>query len=709
MRPPLTIPLVVVSLALAGLSLGVIPLDAPLRWLALGLVSALAWWLAGSHGAAPATRLALLVVAPALLLWGLAAQPQPGRADPVRLLPAAPLARLPVQLQGRLGGDPQPRGEQGGCRSELELAGGRTELLFRRCPPLQQGWRLAVRGELRRPATGPHPLLSGPAERLARQGIWSQLQVEGQPEVLERPSTPVAGLRRRMAAALLEHGGPERGGVLAALVLGSAVVPLPSDVRDAFRVAGLSHALAASGFHLTVLLGAVMALGRHLPRPPRAALAVGAMLLFLLLAGPQPSVVRAVLMGGVAFAVLESGGRSRPLGVLLLSVLVMLLVRPSWLLDVGFQLSVAATAGLILTASDLEAALVRRLPAWAGARWIGAGLAVPVAASLWTLPLQLLHFGVVPLYAVPANLVVAPLLTPLTLGAMAMALAAVILPPLLPLLAWPLGMLTGLLLLLVRGFAALPMAQWQIGRPLPWLVLLFFLALLPWLLADLGWRRLGAAGIGLTLALHLALLGGDQVLLIHQWGGDLLLARHRGRGALVSSRADGLSCATAAKLATGLGLARFDWIALLDPVAADEPACWSAQGSLVLASTDGSAPLAPGQRLESPGLVLTPLSADSRAHTLAVGGHRWLVLPDPQSLAAWQLATAGVGGSGTAALPVEMAQLSGAWLGFQPRRGEQQAVTAAAPRRIWVSGHWPGAPRGWQASGASGSLQGPAG
>jgi competence protein ComEC len=131
-----------------------------------------------------------------------------------------------------------------------------------------------------------------------------------------------------MAQALLERGGPEAGGVLAALVLGSAVVPVPLEVRDAFRVSGLSHALAASGFHLTVLLGAVMGLARSGPRPLRWGLALGAMVLFLLLAGPQPSVVRAVVMGAMAFLVQESGRRSRPLGVLLLCLLLMLLWQP---------------------------------------------------------------------------------------------------------------------------------------------------------------------------------------------------------------------------------------------------------------------------------------------------------------------------------------------------------------------------------------------
>ncbi len=56
---------------------------------------------------------------------------------------------------------------------------------------------------------------------------------------------------------------PRRGGLLAALVLGSAQVQLPEDIREAFRMTGLSHALAASGFHLSVLLGTVLMLARR--------------------------------------------------------------------------------------------------------------------------------------------------------------------------------------------------------------------------------------------------------------------------------------------------------------------------------------------------------------------------------------------------------------------------------------------------------------
>ena len=64
------------------------------------------------------------------------------------------------------------------------------------------------------------------------------------------------GLVRQVAGCFQDLAGPERGGLLAALVLGRAQVELSVELRQAFRVAGLSHVLAASGFHLSVLLGA---------------------------------------------------------------------------------------------------------------------------------------------------------------------------------------------------------------------------------------------------------------------------------------------------------------------------------------------------------------------------------------------------------------------------------------------------------------------
>ena len=612
---------------------------------------------------------------------------QPAAGDPVLQLQAA-AGPLELTLRGTLLSDPVPSGD--GCRALLQLPVGRTELRFKQCPALQQGWRLQVHGRLRRPQVSPHPLLAAPAERLARQGSFSQLQVQDF-EVLQRAPTPVADLRRRMAQALVQHAGPNNGSVLAALVLGSAVVPVPAELREAFRAAGLSHALAASGFHLSVLLGVVLPLGARLPRLGRLTLAAAAMGLFVLLAGPQPSVLRAVLMGALALGIVECGYRGRPLGILAASALVLLLARPDWLLDVGFQLSVVATAALVVSARPLELGLRRWLPGW-----LAVATAVPLAASLYTLPLQLLHFGVVPLYAVPANLVVAPLLTPLTLGAMALACLAVLLPPLLPLVTAPVAWLSNGLVAVVKLFAALPMAQWQLGRPAPGLVLLFTVALLAlaWPALARRWRLLGGALFALLVAVQFSLLSADQLLLVHQGRLDLLVARHQGRAVLVSSSGDGFSCSQASQLARGLGVQRYDWALLLDPLAPEQPHCWQGQAGLVLASADGSLPFQPGQRLASPGLSAAPVAIESRAIQLQLGRWRWLLLPDRQALWAWRQPS------------VLRGRLDGVWLGFAPSARERRHLKELGAKRLWLSGTIPaGLPAPWAASGPSGYLQ----
>ena len=120
----------------------------------------------------------------------------------------------------------------------------------------------------------------------------------------------------RPPRAATRGAGRGGGGGWAGRVVGRGVVPVPAALRGAFRGSGLSHALAASGFHLSVLLGVVLPLGSRLPRLGRLGLAAAAMGLFVLLAVPQPSVLRAVFVGAVAPRVPESGHLSRPRGLL---------------------------------------------------------------------------------------------------------------------------------------------------------------------------------------------------------------------------------------------------------------------------------------------------------------------------------------------------------------------------------------------------------
>jgi len=479
---------------------GLIPGDA-------ALVCAVGWSCCGCCADLPqvcTSRLeafVLVVVLCGLLLrssTGQEAMPTP--LDPLQLVPSDS-DQKPLVIEGRAIADAPVR--RGRCQALLQvnhLSGqvrdGRTELVVDPCfQMLRKGSLVRAQGQLVTPAVATHPLLPNPAKRLAARGSWTQFRTK-QVELIHQDHTPLADGRRQIAAQFQDLAGEHSGGLLAALVLGGAQVELSSELREAFRVAGLSHALAASGFHLSVLLGATLALTRRGGMPLRLGAGVGAMAVFLALAGGQPSVVRAVLMGATALLIRERGSRAQPLGVLLSTLVVMLLVNPSWARSIGFQLSAAATAGLVLSSQPLEQWLLQRCPQhWM--RVLAPALSVPVAALLWTLPLQILHFGSVPLYSLVSNLIAAPLLAPLTLAAMTLALLILMLPTaiaavVMPVLVWPVQQLALLLIALVGWMSGWPHAQLLTGHPQPWVVLLVVLALTPWALPSLQrWRLEG--------------------------------------------------------------------------------------------------------------------------------------------------------------------------------------------------------------------------
>ncbi len=660
-----------------------------------------------------ATALALML--PLLLAWSCWwGQPRPGPLDPARLLASDGSfdrsSRLPLRssIEGWLLSDSRllrdSSFEADSCRALLavnRLNGlprhGRSEVQLRPCPQLlQQGWRIRVHGQLRAPALGPHSLLPGPAERLQQQGSWSQFWGD-QVEVLQRPWTPIADARRQVAMRLQQLAGPRSGGLLAALVLGRAQVDLPLDLVKAFRVAGLSHALAASGFHLSVLLGASLGIARLLPRPFRLTFAATALISFLMLAGLQPSVVRAVLMGSTVLLINEGGGRSRPLGVLLATLVLMLLVNPTWARSIGFQLSAAATAGLVVTAGPLEQALSKRLPRWL--RGLAPALAVPLAAIVWTLPLQIVHFGSTPVYALVANLLAAPLLVLLTLSAMALAWLCLLLPaglltPWLNWISWPIQQLAGLLIALVRWICTWPMVQLFTGHPLvqlftghpqPWLVLLLVLGLLPWLVTGLRhWRPWGVVALLVCSLSQAVVQMSDGLVVVHQRSRRWLLARHRGRAVLVSTHGDGRSCWQARRLSEAFGHGRLDWALVLDPVASEAASCWRNLAHTVLAEHQGVMPLQVGQRLVSPGLEVRPIAAAEKSLQLRAGRLRWHLLPTRQAYWSWRDHQ---GLDGVERQPfVKSEGLTGVWLGFVPTSVERRWLVQHTAGRLWVSG-----------------------
>jgi competence protein ComEC len=214
---------------------------------------------------------------------------------------------------------------------------------------------------------------------------------------------------------------PEPGGGLAAAILIGLRDRVDRDVAAAFTTAGVSHIVAISGWNIAILSATIAAMLRgFLSRRRRAAVTVGAILAYTLFAGASASVVRAAVMAVVAVGAVETGRGSRVSVGLAWTIAGMLLVEPTTVADVGFQLSAAATAGLIAWATPITRWLEARAPRVPGP--VRESLGVSLAAQVATLPVVLLVFGRLALISPAANLVAVPLVPPvMALGLVALA------------------------------------------------------------------------------------------------------------------------------------------------------------------------------------------------------------------------------------------------------------------------------------------------
>jgi len=304
------------------------------------------------------------------------------------------------------------------------------------------------------------------------------------------------GIRRSVA-----HRPAESRALVPALVDGDDA-GLPERTVADFRTAGLTHLLAVSGTNLTLVVGALLVVARAVGVRARGLLAVGAVGVvgFVLLARPEPSVLRAAVMGSVALVGMGSNGRQRGARALGLAVLVLMLFDP-WLAgEVGFALSVLATAGIVFLAPGWRDALCRWLP-----RWAAEAFSVPLAAQLACTPVVAGISGQVSLVAVAANLLAAPAVGPATVLGLGGGLLSSVWVP----LGRPVGTgatwCAGWVIAVARRSAALPSAAvgWPTG-PVPLLVLTLvcgWLALvLGALLARRGWA-VGASAVLLVLLL----------------------------------------------------------------------------------------------------------------------------------------------------------------------------------------------------------------
>lgn len=247
----------------------------------------------------------------------------------------------------------------------------------------------------------------------------------GRPQILGRPpwwqgaaGSVRAGLRRASA------GLPALPrGLLPGLVDGDTS-QLDPVLHERFRVAGLTHLVAVSGTNLSIVIGCVSLALRRARASPRTIAVLGglAVVAFVVLARPSPSVVRAAAMALLALGGLATGRQRAALPILAATVLAVLLAKPDLSANLGFVLSVAATTGLLLIAPGWSASLARMgLPVIASD-----AVAVAAAAHLVTAPIIVAISGQLSVVAILANVLAEPVVAVTTVVGLLAALCSVI-------------------------------------------------------------------------------------------------------------------------------------------------------------------------------------------------------------------------------------------------------------------------------------------
>ncbi|HJS20394.1 MAG TPA: ComEC/Rec2 family competence protein, partial [Anaerolineales bacterium] len=312
--------------------------------------------------------------------------------------------------------------------------------------------------------------------------------------------------------------------LLAGILLG-VDTGLTEELQQAFKNTGTAHIIAISGFNMSIIAGLFVVLfSKFLGARRGAILAIAGIVLYTLLVGADAAVVRAAIMGSLALIAVQAGRRQLALNTLFVVALLMCLVNPLYIWDVGFQLSFFATLGLILYADPFtrfaNRIITKYFPSAAGekaAELFAEFVLITLAAQLTTIPIMAFHFQRISLVSFIANpFILPPQPAVMILGGLAVLLSHIWFPlgQVASWLAWPFVVYT---IRAVELFNRVPHGTLHLGNLSIWFVILFYVVLFAVTFGGSRLReasgslkgRAGAVGIGgglLVLLLGLLLI-----------------------------------------------------------------------------------------------------------------------------------------------------------------------------------------------------------
>jgi competence protein ComEC len=331
-----------------------------------------------------------------------------------------------VTLEGVVVGEPDEREQYTNLRvraEQLTLPDGTRRTVeglalvkAERYPERRYGDRVQVEGLLETP-----PVLEGFSYRdyLARQGIHSLIRRAQVTLLAEKQANPLLYyllVFKRHAQSTIAGILPEPQAALLTGILLGVETGIPADLQDDFAATGTSHIVAISGFNIAIISGVFAGLARRLFGQRRAVwIAIAGVAAYAVFVGVSAAVVRAALMGILYLWGRHLGRASFAPVSLAVAALAMTALNPYTLWDVGFQLSFAATLGLVLYAGPLERGFERALARMASAEraqriagLLNEAVIVSLAAQITTLPIILYHFGRLSLVTLVTNFLILP-------------------------------------------------------------------------------------------------------------------------------------------------------------------------------------------------------------------------------------------------------------------------------------------------------------
>jgi competence protein ComEC len=361
-----------------------------------------------------------------------------------------------------------------------EVSGGAL-IRVSRYPTYHYGDILEVTGELETPAQFED---FDYKTYLEHQGIYSVIYYPGV-KVLDhgqgfKPWQWIYSLRERLSASLA-RALPEPQGSLAQAILLGLRGNIPDSLYQAFSRTGTAHLLAISGLHMSIIIAMFLSLGILFFGRRRSIyiwLAFLATWLYALLAGMNPPVIRAAIMGSL-FLIAEYLGRQRSAIIALaFAAAVMMGIQPQLLWSVSFQLSFLAMAGLVLLYPSFQtwgrkrvAAIFRAREALAATgNIITDGFAATLAATIAVWPLIAYNFGIVSLVALPTTFFSLPALPFIIVTSALVAFVGLFAPLMAQILGWLAWLFLSYLLSVVRGFDALPYSSFQAATTSTWYI-----------------------------------------------------------------------------------------------------------------------------------------------------------------------------------------------------------------------------------------------